>query len=97
MSAARLLLTSTTPVKTKTAATTFCHVRRSMPVAMPITVMALLTVVVWPFSLIVLFVGLFLGTRYAFRGPDINAAAQDIVSKAQEKTVLAIGADAQVE
>lgn len=66
-------------------------------VAMPITVMALLTVVVWPFSLIVLFVGLFLGTRYAFRGPDINASVDDFVSKAQEKTVMAIGADAQAE
>ena len=64
-------------------------------VAMPITVMALLTVLVWPFSLIVLFVGLFLGTRYSFRGPDISACVFNFVSKAQDKTAMA--AEAQVE
>ena len=63
--------------------------------AMPITVMALLTLLVWPFSLIVLFAGLFLGTRYAFRGPDISAAVNDFVGKAQDKTAMAV--DARVE
>ncbi len=63
--------------------------------AMPITVAALLTLLVWPFSLIVLFVGLFLGTRYSFRGLDINGAINDVIGKAQEKTVTA--ADARVE
>ena len=64
-------------------------------VAMPITVMALLMVLVWPFSLIVLFAGLLLGTRYSFRGPDISATVNDFVSKAQNKA--AVAAEAQVE
>ena len=59
-------------------------------VAMPITVMALLMVLVWPFSLIVLFAGFFLGTRYAFRGPDINTTVTDFVNKAQEKTATVV-------
>ena len=61
-------------------------------VAMPLTVMALLTVLVWPFSLIVLFAGFFLGTRYAFRGPDINATVSDFVNKAQNKAAMAVEA-----
>ena len=64
-------------------------------VAMPLTVMALLTVLVWPFSLILLFVGLFLGTRYTFRGPDINTTVNDFVNKAQDQAAVAV--DAQVE
>ena len=63
--------------------------------AMPITVMALLMILVWPFSLIVLFAGLLLGTRYAFRGPDINATVSDFVSKAQDKAAMAV--EARVE
>ena len=64
-------------------------------VAMPITVMVLLMVLVWPFSLIVLFAGFFLGTRYAFRGPDINTTVNDFVNKAQDK--VAVTVEAQVE
>ena len=64
-------------------------------VAMPLTVMALLMVLVWPFSLILLFVGLCLGTRYTFRGPDINTTVNDFVNKAQNKAAVAV--DAQVE
>ena len=64
-------------------------------VAMPLTVMALLTVLVWPFSLIVLFAGFFLGTRYAFRGPDINATVNDFVNKAQEKTATVVEVQAE--
>ena len=64
-------------------------------VAMPITVMALLTVLVWPFSLIVLFAGFFLGTRYAFRGPDSNTTVNDLVNKAQEKTATVVEAQAE--
>ena len=64
-------------------------------VAMPLTVMALLTVLVWPFSLIVLFAGFFLGTRYAFRGPDINTTVTDFVNKAQEKTATVVEAQAE--
>ncbi|MBR5111573.1 MAG: DUF4342 domain-containing protein [Clostridia bacterium] len=64
-------------------------------VAMPITVMALLMVLVWPFSLIVLCLGLFLGTRYSFRGPDINIAVNDFVNKAQDRAAMAV--EARVE
>ena len=64
-------------------------------VSMPITVMTLLMLLVWPFSLILLFVGLFLGTRYSFRGPDISTTVSDFVSKAQDKAAVAV--EAQVE
>ena len=64
-------------------------------VAMPITLMALLMVLVWPFSLIVLFAGFFLGTRYAFRGPDINTTVNEFVNKAQEKTATVVEAQAE--
>ena len=64
-------------------------------VAIPITVTALLMILVWPFSLIVLCAGFFLGTRYAFRGPDINTAVNSFVNKAQEKTAKAVEAQVQ--
>ena len=63
--------------------------------ALPLTVTALLMILVWPFSLIVLFAGFFLGTRYAFRGPDINTAVNSFVNKAQEKTAKAVEAQVQ--
>ena len=59
--------------------------------AMPITVTVLLTVLVWPFSLIVLFAGLFLGARYNFRGPDMDFAG----SAPQQKSAVAV--EARVE
>ena len=59
-------------------------------VSMPITVMAILMLVVWPFSLVVLFLGLFLGTRYSFRGPDINTNVNQVMDKAQNKAASAI-------
>ena len=59
-------------------------------IAMPITVLALLMICFWPFSLIVLFVGLFLGCRYSFRGPDINTKVNDFMDKAQEKAASAV-------
>ena len=63
--------------------------------ALPLTVTALLMILVWPFSLIVLFAGFFLGTRYAFCGPDINTAVNSFVNKAQEKTAKAVEAQVQ--
>ena len=69
--------------------------KSSEMVSMPITVMALLTVLVWPFSLIVLFAGLLLGTRYSFRGPDINTTVSDLVNKAQDKAAMVV--EAQVK
>ena len=59
-------------------------------VSMPITVMAILMIVFWPFSLIVLFVGLFLGARYSFRGPDMNNKVNDFIDKAQNKAASAV-------
>ena len=59
-------------------------------IAMPITVLALLLICFWPFSLIVLFVGLFLGARYSFRGPDINTNVNDFMNKAQDKAASAV-------
>ena len=64
-------------------------------VSIPITVMALLTVLVWPFSLVLLFVGIFLSCRYSFCGPDISTSINDMMGKAQEKATVAV--EAQVE
>ena len=63
--------------------------------ALPLTVTVLLMVLVWPFSLIVLVAGFFLGTRYTFRGPDINTTVNDFVSKAQDKAATAVEAQAE--
>ncbi len=63
-------------------------------VTMPVTVLVLLVVFIWPLSMILLFVGLFCGMRYKFSGPDfgennaVNHAiekAADTVQKEQEK------------
>ena len=59
-------------------------------IAMPITVLALLLICFWPFSLIVLFVGLFLGCRYSFRGPDVSGKMNDVMGKAQDKAAQAV-------
>ncbi|MBR0218896.1 MAG: DUF4342 domain-containing protein [Clostridia bacterium] len=59
-------------------------------IAMPITVLALLLICFWPFSLIILFVGLFLGARYSFRGPDINTNVNAFMNKAQDKAASAV-------
>ena len=67
-------------------------------VSMPITVMAILMLVVWPFSLVVLFLGLFLGTRYSFRGPDINTSVNQVMDKAASAMEIHVGNnEAQVE
>ena len=59
-------------------------------IAMPITVMAILMICFWPFSMIVLFVGLFLGCRYNFRGPDVGGRVNSMMDKAQEKAAQAV-------
>ena len=59
-------------------------------IAMPITVLALLLICFWPFSLVILFVGLFLGARYSFRGPDINTNVNAFMNKAQDKAASAV-------
>ena len=59
-------------------------------IAMPITVLVLLMICFWPFSMIVLFVGLFLGCRYSFRGPDVGGKVNAMMDKAQEKAANAV-------
>lgn len=53
-------------------------------VSMPITVLVLLGILCWPFSLIALVAGLFLGLRYAFRGPDMGDQVNAIMDKAAD-------------
>lgn len=45
--------------------------------SMPITVLVLIVLVLWPASLLVMFIALFFGARYSFRGPDISGKAND--------------------
>ncbi len=62
-------------------------------IAMPITVLVLLMICFWPFSMIVLFVGLFLGARYSFRGPNVNKTGDkvnDVLNKAADKVSSAV-------
>ena len=63
--------------------------------ALPITVMVLLTILVWPFSLIVLFAGLCLGARYTFRGPDFNASVSGFSGNGQDQAAVTV--ESQVE
>jgi len=62
-------------------------------IAFPITVLVLLILVPGvglPTILIALVVGLFLGARYNFRGPDINSQVNAFMDKAQEKAASAV-------
>lgn len=52
--------------------------------SMPITVLAMLLIFCWPISLIVLAAGLFLGMRYAFRGPDMSDQVNAVMDKAAD-------------
>ena len=63
-------------------------------VTMPITVLALLVLILWPASIVFLIIGMFCGMRYRFTGPDfgdnnsINKAmdhAADSVQKDNQK------------
>ncbi len=58
--------------------------------AVPMTVMILLLIISWPWSLIVGLISLFFGIRFALQGPDISKKVQDAVSGAQEKAASAI-------
>ncbi len=66
-------------------------------IAMPITVLVILMLCFWPFSMIVLFVGLFLGARYSFRGPDIQGKVNAVINKAQDKAAAAVEIHADVD
>ena len=51
-------------------------------IAMPVTVLVLIMLCSWPFSAILMFVGLFLGARYSFRGPNASQKVNDAMNKA---------------
>ena len=53
--------------------------------SMPITVLALLVLVLWPGSMFVLFIALFFGARYSFRGPDISGKVNATMKSAMDK------------
>lgn len=53
-------------------------------VSMPVTVLVLLVIMGWPFSLIVLVAGLFIGLQYSFRGPDVGDKINSMMDKASE-------------
>lgn len=53
-------------------------------ISVPVLVLVLLLVCVWPFTAIALIIGLFLGWRYRFSGPDIGKKINDIMDKAAD-------------
>lgn len=68
--------------------------RQEEVVTMPVTVLVLLVLFIWPASMILLLIGMFCGLRYKFSGPDfgennpVNNAiekAADTVQNEQEK------------
>ena len=62
-------------------------------ISMPITVMVLLILIPrvgLPTILIAMFVGLLLGARYSFRGPDIGAKVNNAIQNVQEKAAKAV-------
>ncbi len=68
-------------------------------IAMPITVLVLLVLIPHvglPTILIALFLGLVLGARYSFRGPDISGKVNDAMNTAQEKAANAVKIQVEV-
>ena len=61
-------------------------------ISMPITVLVLLLICFWPFSLIILFAGLFLKARYRFAGPDVSEKINAVMGAAQDKAASAVQA-----
>ena len=65
-------------------------------IAFPITVLVLLVLIPGvglPTILIAMFVGLFLGARYSFRGPNVNKAGDkvnDVLNRAADKVTNAV-------
>lgn len=62
-------------------------------IAMPITVLVLLILIPnvgLPTILIAAIIGMLLGARYSFRGPDINSKVNEFMDKAQEKAASAV-------
>lgn len=63
-------------------------------IAVPLTVLILLLVCIWPGTLIALIVGLFFGLRYSFRGPNMSQKMNDAMDKAAD---MAQGTDKKNE
>ncbi len=67
--------------------------------SMPITVLVLLVLVLWPASMLVLFIALFFGARYSFRGPDVSGKAgghidlNATIDRVQDKVAQAVDTD----
>lgn len=53
-------------------------------ISLPVTVLVILLVCFWWLSVILLVVGLFLGARYSFRGPDSNRQVNAWMDKAAD-------------
>lgn len=53
-------------------------------VSMPLTVLVLLLIIFWPFSFVVLGVGMFVGFRYSFHGPDMGAGVNNAMARAAD-------------
>ena len=53
-------------------------------ISLPVTVLVILLVCFWWLSVILLLVGLFLGARYSFRGPDSNRQVNAWMDKAAD-------------
>ena len=60
---------------------------------LPVTVLVLLLILAWPYSVIALVIGLFLGCRYRFSGPDIG----DKLNSAMDKAADAVQKDKKEE
>ena len=58
--------------------------KREELISMPVTVLVLLLIGFWPFSLIALIAGLFIGGRYSFRGPDSAQRVNDVMNRAAD-------------
>ena len=58
--------------------------------SMPITVLVILTIALWPWSLIALVVGLVCGARYSFRGPDITDKMNVKVNVVMDKAAVLV-------
>jgi len=52
--------------------------------SMPVTVLVILFFCIWPLSMIGLIVGLFVGGRYSFRGPDSSQRMNDAMNRAAD-------------
>ena len=51
---------------------------------MPVTVLVLLMICLWPLSLIAIVGGLLCGCRYSFQGPDVNGKVNEAMDKAAD-------------